>query len=72
MLRERGFQIKNVEGMNWLPIKRDADSRWIPLASRIEKNLKLRNFPSISPGVFYIAQKEDPAAKDLYSTDLEV
>lgn len=57
MLIDNGFQIKKVAGMNWLPIKRDSDNRWIPLASKIESGLKLSNFPSISPWVFYLAQK---------------
>jgi len=59
MLMDSGFQIKKVTGMNWLPIKRDSNSRWIPFASKIECGLKLSNFPSISPWVFYVAQKKE-------------
>jgi len=58
MLNECGFQIKKAVGMNWLPIKRNSDNRWIPLASKIEDWLKLSNLPSISPWVFYVAQKK--------------
>lgn len=57
MLTNSGFQIRKVAGMNWLPIKRDSDYQWIPFASKIESGLKLSNFPSISPWVFYVAQK---------------
>jgi len=57
MLVDSGFQVKDAIGMNWLPIKRDSDNRWIPLATKIESGLKLGSFPSISPWVFYVAQK---------------
>ncbi|MGV8115808.1 class I SAM-dependent methyltransferase [Methanothrix soehngenii] len=58
MLKDNGFQIKKAVGMNWLPIKRDSDNRLIPLASKIEDWLKLCYLPSISPWVFYVAQKK--------------
>ena len=64
MLMDSGFQIKKVTGMNWLPIKRDSNSRWIPFISKIESGLKLSNFPSISPWVFYVAQKKEDMSND--------
>lgn len=57
MLADSGFQIKKVTGMNWLPIRRNSNNRWIPLAAKIERGLKLSSFPSISPWIFYVAQK---------------
>lgn len=57
MLIGSGFQIEKVTGMNWLPIKRDSNNRWVPFVSKIESGLKLSNYPSISPWVFYVAQK---------------
>lgn len=70
LLMGSGFQIKKVTGMNWLPIKRDSDNLWIPLASKIESGLKLNNYPSISPWVFYVAQKgEDSQTTPIVSRD---
>jgi len=57
MLIDSGFRLQKAVGMNWLPIKRDSDNKLIPLASKIEDWLKLSDLPSISPWVFYIAQK---------------
>ncbi len=57
MLIDSGFRLQKAVGMNWLPIKRDSDNKRIPLASKIEDWLKLSDLPSISPWVFYIAQK---------------
>lgn len=58
MLIDNGFRIKKVIGMNWLPISRSSNARWIPLASKIERIFKLRFFPSISPWVLYLAEKD--------------
>lgn len=57
MLKDTNFRIERTVGMNWLPAKRNSDNQWAPLASRIESGLKLGAFPSISPWVFYVAQK---------------
>ena len=57
MLNDSGFRIQKAVGMNWLPIKRDSDNKWIAFASKIEDWLKLSDLPSISPWVFYVAQK---------------
>ena len=57
MLIDSGFRLQKAVGMNWLPIKRDSDNKWIPFASKIEDWLKLSDLLSISPWVFYIAQK---------------
>lgn len=62
MLNDSGFRLQKAVGMNWLPIKRDSDNKWIPLASMIEDWLKLSDLPSISPWVFYVAQKKREAS----------
>lgn len=68
LLTDSKFAIKRTAGMNWLPIKRGSGCRWIPLAAKIERGLKLSAFPSISPWVFYVAQKNghisDPSEHD--------
>jgi ubiquinone/menaquinone biosynthesis C-methylase UbiE len=58
LLIGNNFKIERTVGMNWLPIKRNSNSLWTPLASKIEKELRLRAFPSISPWVFYVVQKD--------------
>lgn len=65
ILINNGFQVKEAVGMNWLPIKRDSDSRWIPLASKMEEKLRLSAIPSISPWVFYIVQKMKHTAEPM-------
>jgi len=60
LLADNNFKIERAEGMNWLPIKRDSNNRWIPFASKMERGLRLRAFPSISPWVFFVAQKSVP------------
>lgn len=57
LLADNNFKIERAVGMNWLPIKRDSNSRWTPFASKVETELRLRVFPSISPLVFYVIQK---------------
>jgi ubiquinone/menaquinone biosynthesis C-methylase UbiE len=59
LLADNNFKIERANGMNWLPIKRDSNNRWTPFASTIEKELRLTFFPSISPWVFYVAQKSE-------------
>lgn len=68
LLTDSKFAIERTVGMNWLPIKRNSDCRWTPFAAKIERGLRLRFFPSTSPWVFYVAQKNghasDPSEHD--------
>ncbi len=64
LLNETNFRIERSAGMNWLPQRRDSDNRWTPIASKIESKLKLSAFPSISPWVFYVAQKRGFASEE--------
>jgi ubiquinone/menaquinone biosynthesis C-methylase UbiE len=64
LLADNNFKIERAVGMNWLPIKRNSNRRWTPFASKIERELRLWAFPSISPWVFYVAQKSVPTADD--------
>lgn len=70
LLADNKFKIERAVGMNWLPRKRDSDDRWTPFASKIENGLRLRAFPSISPWVFYVAQKRGNMPEgSRYNTD---
>ncbi len=64
LLADNNFKIERAVGMNWLPIIRDSNSRWTPFAAKIERELRLRAFPSISPWVFYVAQKSGHMSDD--------
>lgn len=64
LLAGNNFKIERTVGMNWIPIKRDSNSRWTPFASKIEMQLRLSSYSDISPWVFYVAKKSDHMSED--------
>lgn len=64
MLNDTNFRLERSIGMNWLPQRRDPDNPWTPVASKIESKLNPSAFPSVSPWVFYVAQKRGFAPED--------
>jgi len=56
-LEKRGFSVENTLGFNWLPAGRASNSKFIPLLSFLERILKLKYLPSISPWIFMVAKK---------------
>lgn len=50
-LYKAGLKIVKKEGFNWLPFNRTSQNPLIPLFAKIEKQLKLRKIPSLSPWV---------------------
>lgn len=53
-----GFRIDYMKGFNWIPFKRNSDSKQIPFFAFIEKLLSLSSYPSLSPWVFFVATKK--------------
>jgi ubiquinone/menaquinone biosynthesis C-methylase UbiE len=56
-LEKEGFTIQECKGYNWLPNKRNSDSRLIPYLAFLEKVFCLSHIPFISPHIFFIAMK---------------
>lgn len=56
-LNRAGFRIKNLKGFNWLPCRRESDSRLIPIFDHFEEILGLGNLPFVSPWIMCQAQK---------------
>lgn len=57
-LTKKGFTILHEEGYCWSPFTRTSNSRFVPIAARIEQLLGLRKLVSFSPLVIVIARKE--------------
>ncbi len=59
-LRRAGFEIKKLQGYNWLPVRRESQSPLIPVLAHLEKNLGLENLPSASPWIICLARLQTP------------
>jgi len=50
-LRKAGFKLVRKEGFNWLLFSRTSENFLVPLSAKMERLLRLRKMPSISPWV---------------------
>jgi len=50
-LRKTGFKLVRKEGFNWLLFSRTSENFLVPLSAKMERLLRLRKMPSISPWV---------------------
>jgi len=50
-LRKAGFKLARKEGFNWLLFSRTSENFLVPLSAKMERLLRLRKMPSISPWV---------------------
>ncbi len=62
-LHQHSFEVVYEQGYCWFPFPRLSNSRLIPLCLRLESLLGLRNLPSLSPWVVFIAQKRSPSSR---------
>jgi SAM-dependent methyltransferase len=60
-LARAGFEFVHQEGLAWAPFTRLSDSRWVRVATYIERTLGLRRLVSISPWVLVIARRTPSA-----------
>lgn len=52
-----GFQFVKEEGFCWLPFKRASNSKLVPFFTGLERALRLRKLPGLSPWVMFVARK---------------
>ncbi len=57
-LQRRGFRIRYEEGYCWMPFGRDSNSRAVPLMTALERLLRLRRLPTLSPWIVFVAEKQ--------------
>ena len=50
-LRKAGFKLVRKEGFTWLLFSRTSENFLVPLSAKMERLLRLRKMPSISPWV---------------------
>jgi 2-polyprenyl-3-methyl-5-hydroxy-6-metoxy-1,4-benzoquinol methylase len=56
-LERTGFRVRYERGYCWFPVRRQGDSRLVPVLTSIEKALLLPHIPSLSPYIVFIAEK---------------
>ena len=61
-LRVAGFHETAETGLCWFPFGRASDSRLVPVATAVERGLRLDRLPSLSPWVLVTATKGQPQA----------
>lgn len=52
------FNLKKINGFNWLPVRRESNSPILTIFSHFEKNLGLENLPNISPWIICLIKNE--------------
>jgi hypothetical protein len=52
-----GFELLHEEGLAWGPFTRNSDSRWVPVATRLERALGLHHLPTLSPWVLVLMRR---------------
>lgn len=57
-LGRAGFEIGQIKGYNWLPLRRESNSFLVPLFSHIETSLGLEKIPNISPWIISWARRK--------------
>jgi SAM-dependent methyltransferase len=57
ILQQHSLEVVYEQGYCWFPFPRTSNSRLIPLCTRLESLLGLRQLPSLSPWVVFIARK---------------